>query len=270
MLYYQHMAHPAIYRITCVTNGYAYIGSALDPAGRWSRHQYDLKRNKHHSSIMQNCWNKHGSESFLHEVVELVPEAANLVAAEQVHLDAAFERGRCMNTERVAGSSLGRKHSPETLAKMTGHPVSNETKEKIAAAHRGKRRSQETKDKIARAMVGRVFSQETRAKLAAVPRPPMSAEAKEKISIAHKGRKHSDETKAALSRARKGKPHSAVWRENLSKAHRNWTDQQAYDLVFVQEMTFSQAGKVLQAWRCNVAKAARREKARREDESASQ
>lgn len=69
---------------------------------------------------------------------------------------------------------LGKKHSPETRAKMT-------------AARRGKKHSAETKAKIAASHRGKKHSPETRAKMAA----------------SHRGKKHSPETKAKMSKTRK-------------------------------------------------------------------
>ncbi|RSD21080.1 GIY-YIG nuclease family protein [Mesobacillus subterraneus] len=59
-----------IYKITCTINGKVYIGQTKNIRKRWDEHKYHLRRNIHHSTHMQRAFNKHGEESFLHEVVE--------------------------------------------------------------------------------------------------------------------------------------------------------------------------------------------------------
>ena len=64
---------------------------------------------------------------------------------------------------------LGRKHSPETRAKMSaahkGKQKSPEHVAKVAASHKGKKRSDEHKKKLSIAHTGKIVSLETRARL---------------------------------------------------------------------------------------------------------
>lgn len=69
-------------------------------------------------------------------------------------------------------------------------PHSEETKEKIRAAHRGKKLSPEHKKKIGESIRGTIKSPETRAR----------------ISASNKGKKHSEATRKMFSLMRKGKP----------------------------------------------------------------
>ena len=92
---------------------------------------------------------------------------------------------------------LLRKHSPETIAKMSaahkGIPLTEEHKRKIGEAHKGKKLSDETK---------------------------------RKIGEAHKGMKHSNETKMKMSKAKSGKNHPlskyTIW--DNRKCHFNRSD----------------------------------------------
>lgn len=59
-----------IYCILNVITGDKYIGSSIDFEERWRRHKRDLKRNKHHSIILQRAFNKYGIDSFKHEIIE--------------------------------------------------------------------------------------------------------------------------------------------------------------------------------------------------------
>lgn len=91
----------------------------------------------------------------------------------------------------------GRKHSPESLARMS-------------AAKKEKRPSAGTRAKMAVARIGRVFSDETRRKISEAKRgKPHSAETRAKLTEINRrtadekrgkpGRAHSDETKARLA-----------------------------------------------------------------------
>jgi group I intron endonuclease len=106
--------------------------------------------------------------------------------------------------KKIGAANKGRKASAETLAAMKGRKASAEAREKMSAAHRGKKKpphSAETRAKMSAAAKGRKASAETLA--------------------AQKGRKHSAETRAKMSAARKGKkkqPHSAETRAKISAA----------------------------------------------------
>jgi group I intron endonuclease len=183
-----------IYRIRNTQNGHCYIGSAKDIYSRWSIHVFQLNHNKHHSQYLQNSWNKYGSDCFEFSVIEVCP-VLSLIAREQYYIDL---NQPVYNVSRVAGSSLGTKRSSESRAKMsakkksstprkqtlserlkrsltlTGHVVSQETKDKISAAHKGKvgnkgysghKHSVETKAKISASQKGKAKSPETKAKM---------------------------------------------------------------------------------------------------------
>tara|TARA_R110002126_G_scaffold167505_3_gene315936 strand:- start:37 stop:918 length:882 start_codon:yes stop_codon:yes gene_type:complete len=64
-------------------------------------------------------------------------------------------------------NSLGHNHSKESIAKMKGRIVSNETKERMSAALKGRVVSDETKAKISASLMGNKISLKTRAKLSA-------------------------------------------------------------------------------------------------------
>ena len=184
-----------IYRITCIATGKIYIGSAINLWKRWKVHRRELNRGRHHNPILQNAWNKYGKESFVFEVLELVLPIS-LTAREQYWLDTVkpFSR-KGFNVDRVAGSPLGRKHTPETRAKLReinlgkpgtrlgakatpesrakmsashlGKPHSEAHRRKVSEARTGKTHRQETKEKIRQAKLGHAVSEATRAKLSA-------------------------------------------------------------------------------------------------------
>ena len=98
---------------------------------------------------------------------------------------------------------------------VSGLVMSEEAREKLSAANKGKTPSPETRAKLSAARKGKTFSPETRAKMSAAKknitqetRAKMSAakknitpETRAKLSAAMKGKTHSDETKAKISAA---------------------------------------------------------------------
>lgn len=58
-----------IYKITCLKNNKFYIGSSKNIKQRWKYHLSYLRKNNHHSTYMQRCYNKYGEDSFKFEVL---------------------------------------------------------------------------------------------------------------------------------------------------------------------------------------------------------
>ena len=182
----------AIYCIVNLVNGKYYIGSSSNIHQRWIWHLGALKRNNHHSSILQHSWNKHGEDSFEFRVIEEC-EIENLEMVEQYWIDAMNPH---YNIARVAWSKLGCKHTSETKAK-------------IGAAHKGKIVSKETREKLSKHNKGIPLSEERKAKMKG---NIISEETREKISNALKGKPKSAETKEKMKASR-----TKEYKENLSK-----------------------------------------------------
>lgn len=168
-----------IYEIRNTANGKRYIGSAASLRGRKATHLSYLRRGIHHNTHLQRAWNQYGEPSFTFTTL-LYCAKDSLLMYEQLLIDAMEPE---YNLSPTAGSTLGvrwspeakernaarpndhfkgRKHSAETLARMSAAKRGNTaTKGKrrspaaiarSAAAHVGMKRSQETRDRIARAM----------------------------------------------------------------------------------------------------------------------
>lgn len=89
---------------------------------------------------------------------------------------------------------MGRRHSPETRAKMS-------------AARMGWNPSPETRAKIAAAQRGRKLSPETRARMSASsPRRKLTPEEREKLRLANLGRKHTPEHREKIRQAKLANP----------------------------------------------------------------
>jgi len=53
-----------LYSIVNIKNNMAYVGSSNDIKRRIKEHKTALNGNKHHSSFLQNAWNKYGADCF--------------------------------------------------------------------------------------------------------------------------------------------------------------------------------------------------------------
>lgn len=169
-----------IYRILNILNKKCYIGSSQNIEKRWYEHKRTLKNKKHHSILLQRAYNKYGSDSFIYEIIEICSKEI-LIQREQFYFDT-------LNPEYIilkkASSFIGYKH---TSLYEKRYRIINETKEKIRLKVKNKKRnkcSDETKEKISNAHKGRKFS----------------LEHKEKISNAHKGKKLTDEHKKNIKK----------------------------------------------------------------------
>jgi len=202
----------AIYRIRHIKSNKVYIGSAVDAYNRWSVHLSFLKRNKHHSILLQRAWNKYGGDQFRFEIIEFVKNKNNLIKREQYWMDKyeAANPQKGYNITPTAGSQLGFHPSKESIErgrlKRVGFHHTKEACKKISEAGRRPCKT-ETKKKISKAQKG-------------IPRPLSSV-------LKMRGRKLTKEHKLKLSLAKKGKPSGRKgmkfdeeWCENLSMAHK--------------------------------------------------
>ena len=76
-----------IYKIRNVVNDKFYVGSTVDSRKRFWAHRKALRLGTHDCTHLQRAWNKYGEDCFKFEIVEVVPEGEDLLAAEQKWLD---------------------------------------------------------------------------------------------------------------------------------------------------------------------------------------
>ena len=151
-----------------------------------------------------------------------------------IHKDIDWEKA--CEIEKSLIKEYGRKNlGLGNLVNMTdggdgayGVLVSEETRQKISVANKGRTPSEETKLKLSAAHKGKTFSEETRLKLSEASKgKPKSEEHKKKMSEVNKGRTPSEETRQKLSELRKGDKHpmfgktrSEETRQKLSEANK--------------------------------------------------
>ena len=205
-----------IYKIssTCKPN-HIYIGSAMNIGVRWNRHLGLLRSGKHHSCILQNHFSKYGEPDLQFSVL-VECDKGKLIELEQYFINSY---NPCFNICKIAGSSLGRKHTIESKAKMSksatgntnalGHIVSDESRKLMS--ENGRDLSGENNPMYGVSMsgelhwnYGRKYSDEFREKLRiahlGIPNPnkgkkgrPVSEDQKRRQSIAMTGHKASPE-----------------------------------------------------------------------------
>ena len=231
---------PGIYKIQHLPTGRVYIGSAVDIRRRLRQHLACLRRGGHPNQYLQRAWSKYGEDQFVFGVVELVASKEGLLDAEQKHIDAnrSSDRRHGYNLNPKADSGLGRKHTPEAIAKLRARNFSPETRAKISAAQRNM--SPETRAKMSEAQRGKKLSDEHKAKLSAFMRQRapyrhteeskakisaskrnISQETREKIAAAQRGKVASPELRAKRSMNQRGRRASEETRAKLKESFRN-------------------------------------------------
>lgn len=104
-----------IYCIENTINKKQYIGSSKNVYKRKNRHFSELKNGKHKNIKLQNSFNKHGKDSFIFIVLELVENESELIKREQFFID---QNKPWYNINLIANSSFGVKRSKETKEKV--------------------------------------------------------------------------------------------------------------------------------------------------------
>lgn len=217
-----------IYRITCITTGKFYIGSAVSLLRRWQRHIRDLDRNIHDNPKLQRAYTKYGPVSFEFDILEFVLIPEMLIPREQHWIDKLNPQ---FNIARVAGSNLGAKYSPESVEQSrvarTGMKRTPEQCENIGASRRGKpspnigrKAAPETIEKLRASHLGQKPSEETLQKRsAALKGRKRSTEAIEKTRLKNLGRTNSPEANARISAAKQGHKHDEEVYEGRRKSY---------------------------------------------------
>ena len=184
-----------IYQIRNTVNGKLYIGSSHDIKFRWKQHKSSLRRNKHHSLILQRAWNKYGEDCFEFEVIKDV-EIESLIESEQFYFD-------MLNPDYNVSKKAGRVTHDEAF------------KQRLAERNRTTKKGRKMPEGWAEAhsllMKGK-------------PTFNWTDEMKKKLSDLHKGKNFrpgiricTAETRNKLSVAAKGKPGRTVWTDEMKE-----------------------------------------------------
>ena len=188
----------AIYIITNIVNAKQYVGITNNLKRRWSDHKRANGGQQIHSAIK-----KYGVDSF---VFSHIADAFDLESAQAIE--------RLLIAEHNTKSPCGYNHTDGGDGVVN---PSDETKEKIAAKQRGRKHTPETIAKMALAktgklstMKGKTFPAEIRAKMSEARKGkvpsnkgvPMSEASKHKVSASKKGKPWTKEQRAKIMAGR--------------------------------------------------------------------
>jgi group I intron endonuclease len=122
-------SNSGIYKITSTASGKIYVGCASNVKTRINGHLYDLRREKHNNNYLQRAWLKYGEENFVFEIIEKC-SVNDLHAREHYWV----------NELNCLDKSIGYNIKPTD---PNGCSIqSEETKEKLRIANKGKKPSQ--------------------------------------------------------------------------------------------------------------------------------
>lgn len=170
-----------IYCILNITNTKVYVGQAFYFYKRWKNHRIALQYGKHHNRYLQAAYDKNGQFAFIYVVLEYC-DTDKLTEREQywIYELKSADREYGYNLSPIAGgSNLGLKHTDKTKEawsvqrkgkkrseaakaaikagwekRRAAGPVSEETKQRLSDAHKGKKHTAEFKISAAERMKG--------------------------------------------------------------------------------------------------------------------
>lgn len=250
-----------VYVIKNLIDGKVYVGGAYRSFdARRRSHWNSLKRGGHGNQHLQNAWNKYGGSSFKFVIHEICENSIATIAGRETYWIAEFNatnRKFGYNKSPTGGSPKGTKHPPEygravsernlrmsdetkarIGAKSKGRKKSAQAKKKLSEAskrlwqdpnHRahmskmlkGKKRTEEWKRKMSQIMTGRKLSEEHRAKCGNGNRGrKQSPEEIERRSAKLRGKKRSPEVIARIAAANRGKKRSPEVRARMVEERR--------------------------------------------------
>jgi group I intron endonuclease len=138
------------------------VGSSVNLTIRLYKY-FSAKHLTKFKTPIHNALLKYGFENFTLEILEYCEKGINPISREQFYLGLLKPE---YNVLEQAGSSLGFKHSDETLEFFKNNrKVSEETRKNLALAATGRILTEEDKKKISDARTGIKLSDETRSKI---------------------------------------------------------------------------------------------------------
>ena len=138
-----------IYQIRNTVSGLIYVGQTRE--GFWKRfnfHRWKLRTNNHDNKWLQASFNKYGEDVFEFSVLIEVDDPDKLNDLEVQEIVNARKTGHCCNISDGGDGAPGVKPTEENIRKLaelnriynTGKKASDETKQRMSDAHKGKKR----------------------------------------------------------------------------------------------------------------------------------
>lgn len=195
-----------IYKIKNMINGKVYVGQSVDIEQRWRQHTQYCNNDNRNSSHLYKSMKKYGIDNFEFSIICEVPESS-LDQYEISYIKYYETTNSNKGYNKTHGGANGR--------------LSEETKKKISAANKGKKRTEEEKQKMSNIQKNRSPEIAKRAglKLRGRQSPnkgvPHTEEAKQKIKIARSKQIITEEHKQNMSKAQKGRKHSEETKKKI-------------------------------------------------------
>jgi group I intron endonuclease len=223
-----------------------YVGSTNDLHGRWLLHKSKLRTKLHHTPKLQAHYNKYGKDDLMFLILDEMPMATKecLLLREQFYIDNIKP---WFNSRIIAESNGGMKHSDESKEKLSiakkGKPFTQEHKKALSEAWEERRikfpTTEEKRQKLREINIGRKpwntgLTKKTDERLANSAKKRegkvVKPEVAKRISDKLKGKSHSKEHNKKVSEALKNKK----WTEDQIEAKRQralkwWRDKKEKD-----------------------------------------
>lgn len=204
-----------IYLRKNLTNGKCYVGQTDNIKER--NYKWNCLNARYGGYAINNARAKYGADGFSFEILKECPNE------EMNYWEKYYVKE--LNSKVPYGYNMT--DGGDSRCEMT-----EETKKKMSAAHKGTKHSEKTKLKIGVASRGRKHSEEAKKKIGDAHRGrKLSPEHIAKVSAAHKGMKQSEEHKAKLSAAQKNNPKKSKVVQALNKV----TGEVVYEFPSTQE-----------------------------------
>lgn len=125
-----------VYSLTNTKTGNRYVGRAADLKGRKAWHFSALRKGRHTNPHIQADFNQHGQDSFEFKILQLIGSDDARIETEQTFINSPDFGYNMVRTARggappateatrakMRASHTGKKHSPETVAKLAARPA---------------------------------------------------------------------------------------------------------------------------------------------------
>lgn len=204
------------------------------PRQHWEPYYLELEGRTHKTNWIRGLLRR-GLEPGI-VILEHAPNRAEALLLEQSWISFLREKGAPLTNQTSGGDgSPGYSHTDEAKEKIAaakrGKPRSPEARAKMSASHKSRERSPEELEHVralGRAWKGKKRSQETRDRMAAAkrgkPRPP---EVVARVAAALRGRKLSKDHVKKMRQAQLGKVRSPETRARMAEAERQWWAERA-------------------------------------------
>lgn len=190
-----------IYEIKNNQNNTVYIGKTNNPKRRWQRHKTNSE-----NIPLKRAIKKYGIENFTFSILYEFNLEASCHSKEKEIITELREKENKLYNVADGGDGIysGKNHY------LYGKHHTNESKQKMSKAHKGKKLSDEHKSKIRNSLIGKTHSNKTKNKISkSKTGKKLTEEHKKKIGQSSMGRHHNEKTKKILSDKNKGEKNSS-------------------------------------------------------------